>query len=299
MRFDSPFSGPAIRSRREFLAAAGLAATRGVPQPPGLQLYSLRREAEKDLSGTLALIRTLGFQELEAGDFYGRIAADFQRLLTANGLTVTSFGAEWAQLSSSTSRVADNARALGAGYVMCSAIPRNKRLTLNDVTRAADNFNRWGEALSRSNLRFCYHPHGPEFVPGPDGTLFDTLARRMDPKFANFEMDVFWFVFGNQDPAQSLERYRGRFPLMHLKDIRKGEPRTFDPGTVAEEASVPLGAGEVNWPAVLDAARKSGVQHYYVEEEHPEAVKQIRQSLRYLENIGFQGSAAPPSVARP
>ena len=291
MSFVSPFSGRGIRSRREFLAvagaSAGMAATRGLPEPPGLQLYSLRREAEKDLGGTLALVRKLGFKKLEAGDFYGRTATEFQRLLAANGLIVTSMGAEWEQLSTSISRVVDNAHALGAGYVVCSSIPRKKRLTLDDVVRAADNFNRWGEVLSRSNLRFCYHPHGPEFVAGPDGTLFDTLARRMNPKVANFEMDVFWFMFGNQDPAKSLERHSGRFPLMHLKDIRRGEPRTFDPGTVAEEASVPLGMGEVNWPPVLAAARKTGVKHYYIEEEHPEAVKQIRQTLHYLDNLSF------------
>ena len=102
-----------------------------------------------------------------------------------------------------------------------------------------------------------------------------------------FEMDVFWVVFGNEDPVKLLQRYSGRFPLMHVKDIRKGEARTFNPGTVAEEASVPLGAGEVQWRPVIDAARKHGVRHYYLEEEHPNTVAQIRQSLRYLEQIRF------------
>jgi sugar phosphate isomerase/epimerase len=100
-------------------------------------------------------------------------------------------------------------------------------------------------------------------------------------------MDVFWFVFGDQDPTTALERYSGRFPLMHVKDIRPGEPRTFNPGTVAEEASVPLGTGEVDWPAVLRAARRHGVRRYYIEEEHPDAVRQIEQSLRYLKNLRF------------
>jgi sugar phosphate isomerase/epimerase len=271
------------------MAAAGL--------PPagrslGLQFYSLRREAAKDLPGTLALARKLGFRELEAGDFRGRTASEFKRLAEDHGLRVTAMGAEWDRLSGSIAKVIDDAGALGAGYASCSAIPRRKQHKLDEIVRAADNFNRWGEALARAGVRFCYHPHGPEFIPGPDGTLFDTLAKRTDPKFANFEMDVFWFMFGNQDPAMALERYSGRFPLMHVKDIRKGEPRTFDNGTVEEEASVPLGKGEVNWPPVLEAARKAGVSHYFLEEEHPDAVNQIRQSLRYLEGIGFPAPRA-------
>ena len=124
-------------------------------------------------------------------------------------------------------------------------------------------------------------------MPGPAGTFFDTLAKGMDPKFANFEIDVFWVVFGNEDPVKLLRRYSRRFALMHVKDIRKGEARTFNPGTVAEEASVPLGTGEVSWPPVLEAARKHGVKHYYLEEEHPKRVAQIGQSLRYLERVRF------------
>lgn len=278
-------------SRRAFLALAGAAlpaaAKPKFTEQVGLQIYSLRREAEKNLPGALALIRKLGFKELEVGSFYGHTPAEFQKMLADNGLKATSIGAEWDQLSKSTSETVDHARVLGAEYVMCSSIPRKKRLTLEDATRAADTFNKWGEALAGAGLHFCYHAHGPEFVSGPDGTLFDTMAKRMDPKAANFEMDVFWIVFGNQDPVKLLERYSGRFPLMHVKDIRKGEPRTFDPGTVAEEASVPLGMGEIDWAPVLRAAQKHGVRHYYIEEEHPNAVAQIQQSLRYLDNLKF------------
>jgi sugar phosphate isomerase/epimerase len=282
-----------MTSRRAFLSlvAAGLSsAEHNFSRPLGLQLYSLRREAAKDLTGTLAQVRKLGFTELEVGGTHGRTVAEFKRMLSDHGLKATSMGAGWDQLSKSTNQVADNARTLGAGYVMCSQIPRKKQLTLDDATRAAANLNAWGESLSGSGVRLCYHIHGYEFVPGPDGpdrTLFDTLARLMDPKYANFEMDVFWVVFGNEDPVKLLERYSGRFPLMHVKDIRKGEARTFNPGTVREEASVPLGTGEVNWPPLIEAARKDGVRHYYLEEEHPNAVAQIQQSLRYLERIRF------------
>jgi sugar phosphate isomerase/epimerase len=280
-----------VTSRRAFLSLAGgglrAMANQGFSRPLGLQLYSLRREASKDLAGTLSLIRELGFRELEVGSFFGHTASEFRQLLTRYELRATSMGADWRHLSTNAKKIADDAAALGVEYVTTSQIPRKKRLTLDDAMRAANDLNRWGKVLADSQLRLCYHIHGYEFVPGPDGTLFDTLARRMEAKFANFEMDVFWVVFGNQDPVKLLERYSGRFPLMHVKDIRKGEARTFDPGTVPEEASVPLGTGEVMWPAVVEAARKHGVQHYYLEEEHPNAVAQIRQSLRYLEQIRF------------
>ena len=278
-----------LLTRRSWIGAAGaaLAATPNrFPGPPGLQMYSLRREAAKDLEGALGLVRRLGFRELEVGDLQGRSATEYAQLAAVHGLKTTCFGASWEELSRSADAVAGTARVLGASYVMCPSIP-GKTLDAESTARAAASFNRWGESLGRAGLRFCYHPHGPEFAPGDGGTWFDLLARRMDPKLANFEMDVFWFVLGGVDPVRALEGYPGRFPLMHLKDPRKGEPRTFDPGPVEEEASVPLGTGQVDWRRVLRAALRHGVEHFYIEEEHPDALRQIRQSLGYLERLAL------------
>lgn len=276
-------------SRRTFLALAGaalpLSAQRTFSGPLGLQIYSLRREAAKDLPGTLAMIRQMGFEELEAGGFFGQTPAEFRRMLAEYGLKVTSIGAEWPQLTSPPARRPTTPMRWERSMSAAPTSLTGGRSHLDDASRAADNFNRWGEALAGAGLHFCYHPHGFEFGSGPDGTLFDSMAKRIEPRNGSFEMDVFWIVFGSQDPVKLLERYPGRFLLMHLKDIRKGEPKTGNPGDVAEEASVPLGTGEIDWPPVLRAALKTGVRRFYIEEEHPNAVKQIPQTLDYLRNL--------------
>lgn len=252
----------------------------------GLELYSLRYKAEKDLPGTLALIRKLGFQELEVGEFYGRTAADFRKLLDNNGLKATSMMAEHGRLGKEIQSVADDAHTLGAQYVVCSTIPHHKKkLAIEEAKSAADDLNRWGEKLAGSGLHCCYHTHGIEFEKGPDGTVFDTLAKRTNPKFANFEMDIFWIVYAYQDPVEMLHRYPGRFPLMHVKDIRKGTKLGGSPGDVLEEESVPLGQGLVNIPAALRAAKQTGVRHYYIEDEAVDADRQVPESLRYLESL--------------
>jgi sugar phosphate isomerase/epimerase len=272
-------------TRREWMSALALAAApRRFAWPPGLQLYSLRRAAARDLPGTLDLVRQLGIRDLEAGDLHGRSTAEWAKLLGARELRVSCYGASWEALARSTEQTAETARALGASFVMCSAIP-GKTLTADATARAAASFNRWGEQLKQAGLRFCYHPHGPEFASAGSGNWFDQLVRAMDPRYANFEMDIMWFQLGGVDPARALDELPGRFPLLHLKDPRKGEPKTFDPGPVEEEASVPIGTGQVDWPAVLRAAARQGVEHYYIEEEHPNAVPQIRRSLEYLRRL--------------
>ena len=274
-------------TRRGLLAGPALAfAEDRLRAEIGINIYSLRYQAERDLPGTLALIRELGFQKVEAGNLYKRTPAEFRALLDSNGLRATSIGAAYKALGNDLDAVAAHANALGAEYVVCSTIPHSaKHLAEKDVQPAADNLNLWGERLAASGLRLCYHTHGTEFDPSPDGTRFDTLAKLTDPKFINYEMDIFWIVYGFQDPVQFLKRYPGRFPLMHVKDIRKGLVLGVSPGQVREDDSVPLGTGIVNVRAALLAAQTYGVKHLYLEEEAVDAVPQIRQSLRYLTGL--------------
>ncbi len=277
-------------SRRSFLAAAAAvlpaAAKPAFRASVGTNLYSFRYLAEKDLPGTLTLIRKLGLQDLEVGEFYGRSAAELLRLLKQTGLTVSSYMVEYDALDKHIDLVAEQARTLGATYVVCSTIPHSaKHIVAQDCMRAANHLNPWGERLWSSGLRLCYHTHGTEFDASPDGTMFDTLMKLTHPRFVNFEMDIFWVVYGFQDPVKLLRRYPNRFPLMHIKDIRKGTVLGRTPAEVQEDDSVALGTGLVDVRAALLAAQDCGVERYFLEEEAVDAIPQIRQSLRYLASL--------------
>ena len=152
---------------RRMLLAAAFAALPAIgkqksPGPFGLQIYSLRGEAAKDLPTTLALIRKLGFNEVEVPELYGRTAGEFRQLLDRAGLQATSMMAEYERLGKDADSVAADAHALGAGYVVCSTIPHRKQLTGDNMARAAEDFARWGKTLAGSGLHLCYHTHGVE-----------------------------------------------------------------------------------------------------------------------------------------
>lgn len=258
----------------------------------GLQTYSLRYDAQKDFPGTLALIRRMGFEELEVSSWPGHSAAEYRRLLDDNGLKAVSMMAGYQQLDTAVDAAAENAHALGAGYVVCSTLPQERYMTDEECRHGAEFLNRRGESLAASRLSCCYHTHGTEFRPAaaaafPGATVFDTLAKRTDARFANFEMDIYWIVYGGQDPVELLHRYPGRFPLTHIKDIRPGTPLGGLPRDVREEDSVPLGSGLVDIPAALRAAQQTGVKHYFIEDEAVDAARQIPKSLRFLENMAW------------
>lgn len=276
-------------SRRTLLTGTFAAQAFGKPkllQLMGLQIYSFRTAAEKNLPGTLALIRRFGIREVEVSGLYGHSAAEFRRMLDRNGLKATSMMAEYDSLVKNCDSVAADAHLLGAQYVVCGTIPHEQKyLSVADCERAAPKLNLWGERLLRADLRCCYHTHGTEFRPFENRTVFDVLAEKTDARYANFEMDIFWIVYGFQNPVTLLNRYPGRFPLMHVKDIRKGTVLGGSPADVREEDSVPLGQGLVDIAGALRAAQHSGVRHYYIEDEAADAAAQLPASLKYLKSL--------------
>jgi sugar phosphate isomerase/epimerase len=286
-------------TRRSFLSVAAGAAlvhpltarvlAPALPHPSGgrlgLELYSLRNELKKDLAGTLKLVRDWGFEEVELAGFPPMSADSTAQALRAAGLRAVSQFVDYDRLRDDFPGVVRDARTLGLETVICGWIPHDKGLTRADAEAAIASFNTWGAAATREKLRLGYHMHGYEFVASAEGTLMHTLIDRTDPRFVDYEMDVFWVVRGGGDPVALLARYGNRIRILHLKDLRRGTPTGITTGEAPDEASVALGTGTVDWPAVMSAAVKARVKWYLIEDEHPEAVKQIPESLEYLRRL--------------
>lgn len=251
----------------------------------GLQLYSFRNQIPKDVPGMLQKISAMGFRFLEGGETYKLPKEEFRRLLNKNNLQMVSYGAGFEELEKDPQAVAGNAEFLGAKYVMCSWVPHKGDLfTLEDAKRAVAVFNAAGKILKEKGLRFVYHAHGYEFQPYAGGTYFDYMLQHMDPAYANFQMDVFWFKNSGQDPAAYLLRYPNRFLTLHLKDRRHGTPENVT-AKADVETNVVLGTGDVNIPAVMEAAKKIGIKYAFIEDESSRAESQVPQSLDYVNKL--------------
>lgn len=252
----------------------------------GLQLYSLRNEFKNDVEGTLDLVENWGIREIEGGGTYGLSMEAFKGLLRENKLKMVSVGADYNQLKNDPQSAIDNAKAFGARYVVCFWIPHENDdvFTIEHMREAAEVFNRAGKMMAENGLSLCYHPHGYEFRPYHGGTLFDYLVTETDPRYLNFEMDVFWVKHPGQDPVALLKKYPKRFLLMHLKDRKHGTQGNQN-GRADVETNVVLGTGDVGIEAIMREAKKAGVKHYFIEDESSHSVQQIPQSLEYLRTL--------------
>ena len=254
--------------------------------PLGVQAYTYRHSFPKDVPATLDTIKMLGFTEIEGGG--GRMAPEeFRKMCEERGITIPSTGAGYEQLVKDPQGIADRAKALGSKYVMTAWIPhKNGQFNLENAKKAVEDFNAAGKVLRENGITFCYHVHGYEFQPHENGTLLDYIITNTDPKYVSFEMDIMWTHFGGGDPVALLEKYGDRWKLMHVKDLRKGTKKDLT-GLTPDENDVPLGTGELDIPAVLKAAKKVGIKHYFIEDESPagEVTEDVKQSIQYLRSL--------------
>ncbi len=271
-------------SAADYTAKAGVG--RSFKGPIGLQLYSLRADFAKDVPGTMAKVHSFGIKNVELAGTYTLAPAQFKDLLQANGLKPISCHFPYERYRDDLEGIARDAKSLGLKYAGCAWITHKGDFDEKTCREAIEVFNRAGETLAKRGIKFFYHTHGYEFQPHGQGTLFDLLVAETNPKFVRFQMDIFWIVHPGQDPVKLLAKYGSRFELMHLKDMKKGLKSDLT-GHADVTNDVAFGTGQMDFPAILKAAKKAGVKWYFIEDESPTAAAQIPQSLSYLETVRF------------
>ncbi len=269
--------------RREALKRLGAAAAAlGAPRPRarvlspvGLQLYTLRAEMRRDLEGTLARVAEIGYQEVEFAGYFERTPRQIAEALRAAGLRAPSahFGLEALEGEAGARNLA-LAREVGHRYVIVAWIAPAQRGTLDGWRRVADRFNAVGRAARGAGLQFAYHNHDFEFRPLEGRVPFDVLCEATDPELVRIELDLFWITHGGGDPLAFFRRWPGRVHLVHVKD-RTADGRMVD-----------VGAGVIDWRAILGRRREAGIRHYFVEHDEPaDPFASVTASYRYLSQL--------------
>ncbi len=267
--------------------AVGALATHAASfdEPVGLQLYSLRADFTKNVPASLEKVAGFGIKNVELAGTYNLSPEKFKEMLDANKLKPVSGHFPFARYKADPEGVAKDAKALGLEYAGCAWIDHQGDFSEAACREAITVFNKAGEVLSKHGIKFFYHCHGFEFRTHADGVFMDLLMKETNPKFVRFEMDVFWVTHPGHDPVKWLEKYPGRWELMHVKDMKKGLATGVFTGKADVSNDVTVGTGQMNWPAILKAAKKSGVKHYFIEDESPTAAEQIPQSMKYLKTV--------------
>jgi sugar phosphate isomerase/epimerase len=270
------------------LALAGQSLFAADRRPLGVQLYTVRKEAEQDLPRVLEQIVRIGYQEVEAyGGLYTNSAQSLRHMIEGAALTVPSAHFGYNDLEGQF----NYAKELGVSWVVCSAIAPSLWGSADGFTTAAKQFNSWGQRARDMGMRFAFHNHDYEFRPFTSGasagkTGYDVLVDQTDPSLVFFEVDCYWVAQAGIDPLTLIRRLGPRLKMLHLKDRKTGFPSSFEMNAAASHFE-PVGSGSLDWKAILAEGKSLGVEHYFVEQDQTAIppIDALRKSYAYLRSI--------------
>jgi len=263
-------------SRREFLrksaadaAVAGFLAARvaglranPLGLPIGSQTYP-HRQMIKDgnFAGLAKTLADMGVQSVEMCSPLGY--ADFaslsdgkqvKRILADHGLACESAHFSMRELREKQPESIAWARDVGVTQMITASLGRGNTPTLDDVKKAADEYNTIAAAAAKAGMQQGLHNEGFEVSMVDGQRTYDVLMGLLDPKLVKFQFQMSTISQG-LIAHEYFTKYPGRFFSMHVQDV-----------DLNRGVQVPVGTGSIDWAKTFAAAKAGGVRNYFVEQ---------------------------------
>lgn len=222
----------------------------------GVQLFTIPGMVDKDFKETLKTLSGIGYREVEffgpypfSADetkvqweqmksmlglqnnaFYGFTVKETAQMLKEFELTVPSLHSDIITMRKGMAKMLDEASLLAPKYLVIPALLEG-RDSLDAYKKLAEEFNSFGEQMSKYNMKFVYHNHGYEHIEMDGQVPMDYLMQNTNPDFVQFELDIFWMSAAGADPIDYLKKYPNRFMMLHLKDASESFRFSGDGGS--------------------------------------------------------------------
>jgi sugar phosphate isomerase/epimerase len=264
------------------LISAGVLKLRANPlgMPIGCQTWPVREMIAKDFPGTLKHLAAAGFQSIElcspvgyADEGFGGLAkykgSELQKIISDAGLTCVSSHFGMDELRKNQDDRIAWAKDAGLTQMLVASLDGPKNPTMDDVKRAADEYNKMGERAAAAGIQQGLHNENFELSKINGKRTYDVLFELLDPKLVKFQFQVSTISEG-YDAAEYFTKYPGRFVSMHVQG--------WD---AAAKKIVPVGKGSLDWTKIFSAAKTGGIKNYFVEMK----LEMMKASVPYLRSL--------------
>ena len=270
---------------------------------------------EKDFAGTMKMLSRIGYKEIEfygpypfsakedverwdavtpslgfsGSGYFGLTVKQVKKILDDNGLTSPSMHTGLFTLENRMAEMAEAAQVLGTKYIILPSAQTQS--TLDGYKQQADQFNKIGASAAKHGLRFTYHNHGNGLKEMDGKVPMELILEQTDPKLVYMQMDIYWTTAGGIDPVSYLDKYPGRFRLMHIKDMIKKVQFSGDGGDSKQWIELfpymtDAGSGVLDLKNILSHAKKSGMEHFIVERDMaPNPEEALGKAYQYVSSV--------------
>ncbi len=224
----------------------------------GIILSSLKKEMREDPDGTLKIIANAGYNYIEGTGRYDIPEKETLDAMKKYGLKSVATGDSMYPLSHDTDKFIDQVIAPGAEYLVCywPWMDGAKNLDREQCLETAKNLDEIGKKCHDRGIQFAWHNHR-ELNPMKDGRVpFDIIMENTNEKYVKSELDVYWAEYAGVSAVETIDKYKGRIGILHLKDmIKNGD----------EMKNTAPGKGILDFAAILDKKEEAGIDYLIVE----------------------------------
>jgi sugar phosphate isomerase/epimerase len=240
----------------------------------------LDKELKGDWKKVLKEAVSFGFTEMETGGFLGNTAEGFLSYCNEIGLKLVAGGINFTGTDEDIKKDFDLLHNLNMKYAV-TYWPwyTGGPFSLEDCRKSAERLNHLGRKCKENGVVLCWHNHNKEFISMEEGLPFDYLMNHTEKDLVNCELDIYWTQKGGADPVKILRSYKGRYPILHIKDMAAGKEQDF---------ACP-GSGIIDFPSVFSEAADQGIVHYFVERDNvSDGLDCLKTSGEYLRKLRFK-----------
>lgn len=276
-----------VKNTAAVVAAAGFISYGGselmanpLGLPIGCQTWPVRQMIAQDFPGTIKQLAAAGFQTVELCSPVGYADNDFSSLSKYSGSELrkilTDAGVGCVSSHFTIDELRQNqpgriawAKDLGLTQMLVPTLAGPKNPTMDDVRRAADEYNKMGEKAAAAGIQQGLHNEDFELTVVDGKRTYDLLLELLDPKLVKFQFQISTISRGYEAP-EYFTKYPGRFISMHVQ------------GWSAEAKKIaPVGQDSLDWKKIFTTARTGGIKNYFVEMN----LEMMRASVPYLRNL--------------
>lgn len=267
--------------------------------PVAIQVYSVRKEAEADLRGTLTALRDMGYDGVEFAGLYGHTAAEVRELCRELGLVPISAHVPYVDMLKDPAGVLSQYAEIGCKYVAVPYLSPEHRPGTPNFEYVVEFIGIIAKAAKKLGIQLLYHNHDFEFIKLNGKYALDILYDTVPAELLATELDTCWVNVGGENPAAYIEKYSGRAPVVHHKDFfGEKSDDMYELIGIDNKAPKrpsgfefrPVGAGLQNFPEIIAASEKAGSEWLIVEQDQPSMglspLECAAKSREYLRSIG-------------
>lgn len=243
------------------------------------QLYTVSDycNTPDEIFDTLRKVKAIGYDAVQASGLGPVEPARLKEMADAVGLKICATHTPYERLLHDIDAVIAEHKLWDCEFAGLGIMPAKFRtIGREGYSQFIEEISDSAKRIFQSGLKFVYHNHKFEFEKFDGITGLEILIEKTDPESFGFELDTYWVQAGGGNPVDWIKKVKGRMGIVHFKDMAIIE----DQQVFAE-----IGMGNLNWAAIVNACRETGVKWYAVEQDEcrRNPFESLDISLKYLE----------------